>query len=181
MRHYSRKGFTLIEVLVVLVIIGVLSTLSYVPYNHYSQISRLRVSEDSVRRLFEDAKLLSKNGQLFPDNINPSNADIGVFLKKWSPTIEVWIFRHGKPTPTSLQINNDAQILKKIKLEDGIQVNTINSTDDSVLIMYTAPKWEVRMYRIAPFSPITASMLSIWIWYKTALREPLYKEVSIRP
>lgn len=82
MRHYSRKGFTLIEVLVVLVIIGVLSTLSYVPYNHYSQISRLRVSEDSVRQLFEDAKLLSKNGQLFPDNVNPSNADIGVFLKK---------------------------------------------------------------------------------------------------
>ena len=184
----GKHGFTLIEIIVVLAIIAILSLFSYIPYDHYSQVSRLRVSEEKVRQVFEDAKLLTRNWQLFTDTANPSNADVGVVINRSlsspvrpSHEIQVWVFRHG--TPLNLTVWANAKLLKTIRLEDDININTLNLSEDTLIVLYTAPKGDSSIYRyqMGSLSPFAGGIIDVGIGYKTSTAGSLYRKIIIRP
>lgn len=165
----NKSGFTLIELMVVITIISILFVWSYVPYDYYSRLSKVHVSVNKVQQTLENTKIFSQNGQLFP--WTTKNANTWLLLKKWAHTMNIVTLLPGT---RSFIENENTKIIKIVSLENGVNINTIPY--DTILIEYTAPRWDMEIY-ISPTQ--TGANFDIGVGWKQVTSGTLYKTVKI--
>jgi prepilin-type N-terminal cleavage/methylation domain-containing protein len=60
----TKKGFTLIELVITITIITIVSMVSYAPYNYYKNKSKLKNSASKITQLLYDSRNMAVNGMI---------------------------------------------------------------------------------------------------------------------
>ncbi|MDP2090088.1 MAG: prepilin-type N-terminal cleavage/methylation domain-containing protein [Candidatus Gracilibacteria bacterium] len=121
----SKKGFTLIELMISITIIGILSVITYSPYSYYQNKASLKVTAREVSQLLYESRNMAINGAI----ANNGNVAIGVYFDTSeiaNTQIKVFSFPHNidKLNITNTQ-GGDIRLIKTLKLQKGILIDKI--------------------------------------------------------
>lgn len=172
----NKNGFTLIELIVVITIIAILTLFSYSPYNLYSNISKVKISKEIIDQAKNEA-YLDANSMI--DKNTKRNLSIWIRMEQDKNTLDLVWWDYS--LSWSVLFSNTWTLLKKIKLEDWVNVNKISfswGVDSSwALIFFKAPDWNMSIYK----NPTeTWSEINITIWFKNATSWILSRIINIK-
>lgn len=170
-------GFTLIELLIVIAIIWIISVWVIIPYNFYSNISKVKISRETINQSLNEAR---NSAAWLTENTSNKNQNIALIFKKWSNQIDlVWV---PFDFSGSLFKESDYKIIRKISLEDNVSISNISYwnwavTDWQIVVYFRAPNWD---RDILIDDTHTGSNTKITIWFKNVKSWILSKEIEIK-
>lgn len=170
------RGFTLIELLIVIAIIWIISVGVIIPYNFYSNISKVKISRETINQSINEAR---NSAAWLTENSN-KNQNITLIFKKWVNKIDfVWV---PFDFSGSLFRESDYKVMREISLEDNVEVSDIsywswNKVNWQIVVYYRAPNWD---RDILIDNTHTWSNIKIIIGYKGVTTWILSREIEIK-
>ena len=169
MQQFSRKWFTLIELMVVVTIVSIISLATYIPYSHHQKKILLRQASREISQSLSDVRNLALNGL----DIGEGNVNIGLYIEE-NATQLVYYASTGSLDIGSL---SSEDIYKTKKLPQGIQVDKVAWYSQGSLFYFTAvfASGSLMQKDAANF---TGNSIDIQISYKGADSPILQKNIT---
>lgn len=178
---FSKKWFTMIELMVVIAILALLFTLSYAPYVYYQNKTSLKLAWREISQAFYEAKNMAISWVDWQEK----NQSIWVFIdtKDWEDSTITFLWYDydfleadiNKPDlKSSLKI-------KEKKLQTWVMIDKILWENNvSLLILYEAITWKINIYKFSESwvrTDVLDEKIKIKFSFKNSTLETLQKEI----
>ena len=173
----SKKGFTLIELMIVTTIIFIISMATYAPYNYYAKKAKLKNTASKISQILYDSRNMALNWMVWTN----WNVSIWVFFDlNNNNKIDIFSYPHNIDNIDIWYIEStNVKKIKTIYLDKWIQLQNID-WNDNILFFFDSISWEVKYYKWdwVSRSTITDDKVVIDFSYNGSTSPNLNKSVS---
>lgn len=140
----TKKGFTLIELMIAITIIVILTMSSYAPYNYYQNKAQLKITTREISQVLYESRNMAMNWAIS----NSWNVSIWVYFDSlWKNEIKIFSYPHDIDNwkITYIIWKDGTELIKTLKLRKWIQIDSIEKLSN-ILFVFDAITWELNYY-----------------------------------
>ena len=173
----TKKGFTLIEMIIAITIVVIISIASYAPYNYYKNKAKLKNSASEISQILSYSRNMAINWMVWTD----WNVSIWVFFDTANKNeVNIYSYPHDiNQDDISYLENDDIKKIDTIYLDKWIEINDIEGKSN-ILFFFDAISWNLKYYTWNAWvrSEVVDSELQLHISYKWSSSPNLNKYIS---